>query len=134
MREILFRGKTKGDTYTKYGEWIYSTSIMQDKNQELLSNEVELFNGKRWVAVIPETVGPFTGLTDKNGKKIFEGDICKDCWGTKVVMCFYDSFAQFRAKNQWSSLTVEDYGDEYGMEIIGNIHDNPELLEANNEK
>lgn len=121
MREILFRGKRVDN-----GEWVYSSFIMQDKEHKLLSTEVELFDGEKWRAVIPETVGQYTGLTDKNGKKIFEGDIVKN--SRDVGLLYY--------KEKNSAFTVKgwEYGywlwhDKEDIEVIGNIHDNPELLQ-----
>ena len=118
MREILFRGKTYE------GEW---------KEGGLISS----LNGKRFYIgnmyqveeVDPETVGQYTGLTDNNGKKIFEGDIisCHSFTGIndfkKSLVGWCDILLCFRADKH--SL----YGDfQQDYEIIGNIHDNPELL------
>lgn len=84
--------------------------------------------------MIPDTVGQFTGLTDKNGKKIFEGDICRfygdDGYSDYAV--FWDD-----TTSQWTvrqiDLEAMDVLDSYFAEcceVIGNIHDNPELLEG----
>lgn len=98
------------------------------------------------VEVIPETVGEYTNLTDKNGKKIFEGDILKPdydnssyyrvAWDSGKLhlnieeYCFYDS----EGKALWSWCeNIADYqinGCVDNCEIIGNIYDNPELLEV----
>ena len=83
--------------------------------------------------VIPETVGQYTGLTDKNGKKIFEGDIVKSCEYDDVYFVKY-----FDDKNYPAFDCVPDVPlcecnglsflvNTEGCEIIGNIHDNPEL-------
>ena len=79
--------------------------------------------------VILKTVGQYTGLTDKNGKKIFEWDIVKGSWGTIFVVCFDEQYLQFRAKKPDSyPREIDFYGDSKEIEVIGNIHDNPELL------
>lgn len=135
MREIIFKGKR-----TDTGEWVegfYSNELYANKHyisKWYYGSYAELQNFE----VIPETVGQFTGLKDCNGKKIFEGDIVK-CFDitrhreneaiSKIV--FFDG--------AWLLHESEDYGVylynykqiENGLlyiEIIGNIHDNPELL------
>lgn len=122
MREILFRGKCKkGDrwiegflfqTYYESFEWCIST-------EPLSANDYSEIIGD-WAEVIPETLGQFIGLTDKNGKKIFEGDVIANSCGIKETVEFYKGryypFIAFPEYNCW---------DEKECEIIGNIHDNP---------
>ncbi len=81
------------------------------------------------VEVIPETVGQCTGLKDKNGKLIFEGDICE--YGDSVgIIGYCESDAMFTFTYDENIQT--DFSCIWGknLEIIGNIHDNPELLEV----
>ena len=130
MREILFRGKR-----AENGEWVYSSFIMQDKEHKLMSTEVELFDGEKWRAVIPETVGQFIGLTDKNGKKIFEGDIIKDKKLPGIYMIDYNEdlmkyaflYYHKELKNLYCGGFVSKT-DGKSIEVIGNIHNNRELL------
>ena len=133
MREILFRGKR-----TDNGEWVYGNLvrgcdekyayIVEFGNRELCRN---------YVNVNPDTVGQYTGLTDKNGKKIFEGDIIKRFWlGAEIIYCVrYDGEgAHFigKAMNKSGFTTFDNDGEMF--EVIGNIHDNPELLEDFNKE
>lgn len=127
MREILFRGKHKN------GFWCYGNLNINSQGVTIITPD-ETALGK-YGAVIPETVGQYTGLTDKNGKKIFEGDIIKDHSFTiddfsKVV---YDTEnAQFSlADCDEICDTMEEwerYREDY--EIVGNVYDNPELSEV----
>lgn len=118
MREILFRGKRIDN-----GEWAYSRCP-----------DGILHSGVVGYDFIPETVGQYTGLTDKNGMKIFEGDIATGLFSfgmeVKAVITFQDGAFGLR----WSRGGAEQFSAftsicnvEY--EVIGNIHDNPELLE-----
>jgi uncharacterized phage protein (TIGR01671 family) len=131
MREILFRGKRTDD-----GEWV------EGYYQEYPEGYVHIQNTSNdWFPVIPETVGQFTGLLDKNGKKIFEGDIVSELWEWQekgkenyyIVRwdngsCGFEPFSD----------SLENCGHCGGginpkeCEVIGNIHDNPDLMVDNN--
>ncbi len=134
MREILFRGKLSN------GEWAYGNLNISVKGTTIITPDETLLG--KYGQVNPETVGQFTGLTDKNGTKIFEGDILKviycegtdweESYKTKVTYnngafvvdmrgCDYDCTAIGWAIDEWSENDTE-------CEVIGNIHDNPELL------
>ena len=149
IREVIFRGKR-----TDNGEWIegaYSPFHLnfgerEEKPHIIIISDDEDIDGL-WCEVIPETVGQYTGLTDKNGKKIFEGDIVKGIAYsvTKIgVIVWIDEISSFgvryvNAQNltAWensSILRCVSMGktDEFAAEVIGNIHDNPELLGGEN--
>lgn len=168
-REILFRGKRDDN-----GEWVVSNCIMQFHGVKFAPRLWAIGDG--WVDVIPETIGEFTGLTDKNGNKIFEGDIvkCRHHWQLRVypregideekyffaqkirgaygksvdrknvfIPCekyYYfrnyavEYFARnggFRVRNGscFNHLT-RSWIFNRDMEVIGNIHDNPELMKG----
>ena len=126
MREILFRAKRKFDN-----EWIYGYPyITQCKCFELLHYSSQ-FNAEHLCPeVIPETVGQYTGLTDKNGRRIFEGDIVKYAGEIHQVV-----FEQ-RNGNAYFGIAINNIeawkfccevpADK--MEVIGNIYDDPELV------
>ena len=123
MREILFRGKAIDDN------WYYGVPLVFTEDYVCMTAP-HTYNK----AVIPETVGQYTGLTDKNGKKIFEGDIVK--WNINFAIVWQD--CKFVIKKDLISKAY-DYvlscfdGTEF--EVIGNIHDNSELMkEKSNER
>ena len=137
MRELLFSGKRKYG-----GEWVegYLAELKAVDNKYAPVKTVIFPVGARcnWFdkymydteEVIPETVRQYTGLTDKNSKKIFEGDIVKGYWGTVFVVYYDKDYLQYRAKlSNGSNREIDYYGDSTELEVIGNIHDNPELLE-----
>jgi uncharacterized phage protein (TIGR01671 family) len=133
MRDILFRGKD-ADT----GEWVYgyySGPVGVCECYEICDiNDVI----GSMVDVDPETVGQYTGWEDKNGEKIFEGDICrfkewwkgKACWigkvyfeyGIYVIAGGPNEECEIPFNVQMSRLDISE------MEVIGNIYDNPELI------
>lgn len=128
MREILFRGKRKDN-----GEWV-DGSLQCFKGVSIFDRDI-----KNFVVVHPETVGQYTGLTDKNGKKIFEGDIvnCKtrNYKFVSFAVEWYQRDCRYtigRGKN--GELQNYVMSSDFEYEIIGNIHDNPELLEVDNGK
>ena len=128
MREILFRGKRADN-----GEWVYGSPIFQDNYVIIRFWNSEEFEYEEHL-IIPETVGQYTGLTDKNGKKIFEGDILNGLFYLhpyrKIFQVGYavNGFYFFDEDDEdevgWHPSHIVDY------EVIGNIHDNPELLKG----
>ena len=142
MREILFRGKRCDN-----GEWVQGYYIRAEHhwhNHGIHKDWITLgasANGGWFAlhnkyAVKAETIGQFTGLTDKNGKKIFEGDIAKCCddvyrvvWGCAGFCLRYDPPHVHGC--YYDLLPLSNYWHAQGaiIEVIGNIHDNPELLE-----
>ncbi len=129
MREIFFRGR---DFSGFLNSWIFG-SLDTTENEYTIMIQPDRFGNKCRIFVDPKTVGQFTGLTDKNGKKIFEGDIVERFWlGEKhIYLIDYDNgIASFVGKDICSeNFTTFDY-DACMFEVIGNIHDNPELLEV----
>jgi uncharacterized phage protein (TIGR01671 family) len=141
MREILFRGKRCDN-----GEWVQGYYIRAEHHWHKHGIHKDWItlgasaNGGWFVlhnkyAVKAETVGQFTGLTDKNGKKIFEGDIIKipddyDEFGINAGEIYevYFAFGGFRLKPKYSKAKGFWLEDDKTVEVIGNIHDNPKLL------
>ena len=141
MREILFRGKRVNN-----GEWIQGIYYPVEYTGFNIPGGIDHYiitrlpgGCKPQIQVISETVCQYTGLTDKNGNMIFEGDIVtydKE-YGEepreKGVVYWCDG--SFWAENVRDEEDVGLLGvrANYQLEVIGNIHDNPELLEENNE-
>ena len=125
MREILFRGKRIDD-----GEWEYGSLIrFADSTCEILvpENDISL----RACTVIEESCGQYTGLTDKNGTRIFEWDIV-NYNGTNHVVVFETRCSCGYFGIVMSEIETWSFGNSVPadlMVVIGNIHDNPELLE-----
>ena len=144
MREILFRGKRVNDI-GEPKEWIEGYLFrygIDDYSEETyilgeLDHRESVYDiWKCAEKVVPETVGQFTGLLDKNGKWIFEGDIVRHgVWrynktGTVEVVEWIDVYCGFEPFSDSKNNCGHCGGgvDPMNCEIIGNIHDNPELL------
>jgi uncharacterized phage protein (TIGR01671 family) len=131
MREILFRGKRKDN-----GGWVggyycgkVNKTFFSPAEDSAQIIDEDLF----WYEVIPETVGQYTGLTDKNGKKIFEGDICRNTKTKEVVSVgWHGTMAGYVWSKPRKDARLYDFGELFRAydryEVIGNIHDNPEML------
>ena len=143
MREILFRGKRIDN-----GEWVYGYYARKGADKESFRHYicVSTFSSDyrsnytypfylHDYEVDPSTVGQYTDLTDKNGKKIFEGDIVKDDWGKVYEVFFTTQSCSFMVKLEHAPNEYEKGNYRLGeawcdtIRVIGNIHDNPELLQ-----
>ena len=131
MREILFRGKRIEDGQWVEGHYHFANWYLPPSMEIVDRTHHILQIGRGDAAEIdPETVGQFTGLTDKNGNKIFEGDIVRYMnKETMVVVWNKDSasFAIAYSAINFNYLATISSAHIY-LEVIGNIHDNPELL------
>lgn len=141
MREILFRGKRKDN-----GEWIKGHLIRyKDGGCGIIPSEAKVHicaDNPKFIQtvcyeVIPETIGQYTGLKDKNGKKIFEGDVVEFLFNESLIRgkVFYTEndtafCVWYRLPEQKLSINSKILCNCGDIEVIGNIHDNPELLEV----
>nr|DAH47582.1 MAG TPA: YopX protein [Caudoviricetes sp.] len=125
MREILFRGK--GDKRYNDGVWYYGVPIQDYEGDWQICTDCV----RR--TVIPETVGQYTELPDKNGTPIFEGDVVRDVETFYVGKVYFDADTA-RFVIEFASFIVDfsDYNNG-DVEVIGNIYDNPELIGDANE-
>lgn len=141
MRSFLLRGKRKDN-----GEWLESETLLSFEDQRAEARcpmklrfmpltgvtvyisidengNIKGFKNPEYYEVFPETVGYCTGLTDKNGTRIFEGDIVKI--ENSFYECFWDDGnLEFGLKNPEESFSLV-YAP-HDIEVVGNIHDNPE--------
>ena len=131
MREILFRGKGAINGY-----WVYGDYVNHGTKHYIYTEQEDV--GYGWYEVDPKSLGQFTGLTDKNGKQIFEGDIVKfedadcypyheDCFTNAGEVCYCGRGFTITDR---VTVEMEDLidGNTLDCEVIGNIYDNPELL------
>lgn len=137
MREILFRGKRKGDNKWVYGS--FARYNLEDGTADMFLPEYGVL-----FSVHIDTLGQFTGLT-ANGTKIFEGDIVKDgdtqgivTFGKHRIPCcgccyqYHNTIGFYVDDGKGNIFSDEDTWNDF--EVIGNIHDNPELMEVQDER
>ena len=135
MREILFRGKRMDD-----GEWVEGYLVKAVGGEcMILPVTTEHCGGAEFSEGYhcdPTTVGQYTGLKDKNGKRIFEGDVVKtsDITHEGVIQIPGESFEIAMRKGCWVMVDREDWDfletNHECIRVIGNIHDNQELLKG----
>ena len=137
MREILFRGKSTEDGKWFTGQLLHFKSPVSEKELNVIvdgcewDDSDEWFNTFRMTKVVPETVGQYTGFTDKNGKRIFEGDIIrKTNEGRHPKIFTANIHTDFRVNEEVHYGPCEHFTESCEYEIIGNIHDNHELLKG----
>ena len=135
MREILFRGKR-----TDNGDWVEGYIVIADERYFIaqypecitsLYYPDDIYSFTSFVEVLPETVGQYTGLTDKKGTKIFEGDILHTN-NSNCTLWYVDDKNTGFCCNQGNanySCVLDRFIVFSEVEVIGNIHDNPELIE-----
>lgn len=139
MREILFRGKKISD-----GKWVYGLFTLSDGNAIIQTIPKYGTRSTKYV-VQPDTIGQYTGIIGKDGKKIFEDDIVR-CKMLDDSFTSFDGRVRLKTLNNFTGVVefkapkfqvrgigkfdvfIEDLYSAY--EKIGNIHDNPELLEG----
>lgn len=146
MREIIFRGKRLDN-----GEWVYGSLFVGFKKSYICPEAIAMYNFDGalclggFIEVDPSTIGQYTGLKDKNGKMIFEGDMIKpfddeidkmvvEFHQGQFLLCLYGERG-YMAEYGWEeegnygcfeAEPLSSYGHD--IEVIGNIHDNPELI------
>ena len=137
MREIMFRGKMDD------GEWVYGSFCMDAREQFNglcgVDGFIRLYDkakGKmQTYEVDRETVGQYTGLNDKNGKRIFEGDVVLGLHHHELAVKGIVTFRDGAFGLRWNRGKVREFSAftsicNVSYEVIGNIHENPELLKG----
>jgi len=144
IQEIMFKGKRADN-----GEWVYgrpfkinesdrhfispigSNIYNSSDNEQFIIKFHGMFISIEAIEVVPKTVGQFTGLTDNNGIKIYEGDILATEKRDVMFIIIWDRFScGFKFKDNFDGCLLNiDLKALRKIEVIGNVHDNPELLE-----
>lgn len=129
-REIKFRGKRVNG-----GEWVYGMTISNGTIKRKINNIFFEVAENKWVGVLPETLGQYTGLKDKDGKEIYEGDILFQGQELLGVVCISKRYGVsiLKKATTWSLINFVldsdfDAGVLSDIEVRGNVTDTPELL------
>lgn len=143
MREVIFRGKPKNETeYEVLRElfeddckngFVYGSLVVNCNKYYICVEAIQVRSGinnyiTTMIEVIPETVGEYTGLRDKNGKRIFEGDVVLLKSGEEPYLVAFDECC-FQVYSYGVQYVMDNFCD-HNIEVIGNVHDNPELMEV----
>ena len=123
MREIEFRGKNDAN------EWLYGYLTYP------AGNSCPIIDGNDYLGgVMEETIGQYTGLVDKNGKKIYEGDILKSRHSRYSYKVYFEDYRYFIEDYWGTQITPKQEAiNHFECEVIGNIYENPELLNHQHE-
>lgn len=127
MRKIKFRGYN-----AKNKEWLYGCYILNRGEHFIAPDEFANNKGRKDYQVVPETIGQFTGLRDKNGKEIYEGDLLNGYGGKRFLkVVYFENAARFLLRNVLNEDSVLPLmiRDCKTLRVVGNIYDNPELLQ-----
>ena len=123
MRGAIFRGKRLDN-----GEWVYGSLFVGFKKSYICPEAIAMYNFDGalclggFIEVDPSTVGQYTGLKDKHGKKIFEGDILK--WDSREWGCDHLDIVNWN----YELFNIRRTDWKEWCEVIGNTHDNKSLL------
>lgn len=129
MRTIKFRGYSKDFTEN---EWFYGNLIDKENGSfQILEKDPKIWDlSYDGITIIPESIGQFTGLHDKNGKEIYEGDILKTypiISSDKIANDSFNVLVKF-INSSWIANGILGKRQAEISEVIGNIYENPELL------
>jgi len=142
MRTIKFRGKCAKDSRFA-GEWVYGGLLQCEKSKDVLIVYPITDTCSCTYHVDPATVGQFTGMLDKNGREIYEGDIIKivekfddeNVYTSNGVVCFEEGIYELKNGKHFAYLGWLMHNDDITkLEVIGNIHDNKKLLKKGGKK
>lgn len=124
MRTIEFRGKRLDNRVWIYGSLIVYTNLEGNRNTYIVDDSGNIYE------VDPTTVGQYTGLKDNTSQKIFEGDVLRMYDNKRYSFtCIYrQSHSAFLGQCNETRLGLANVTERVSKEIIGNVHDNPELL------